>query len=381
MGCAVAAPSDWADTKAGTYSPTGFLASEKNAQPADNATDPIPTAAEINRKMASGFNLGNTFDGNHNRTDFGSIKPLIDLYRSAGMTHIRIPVTWMEEFANNLADSSGSLKKDHPRLKELEQTVDYCLEKGLVVMINAHHERWLKNKYDGSQSFKDRFNKLWTGIAEEFKNRSSNLIFEVLNEPEGNLGDWSHGLKPNDPLALSRTREVNQLGYAAIRRTGGSNATRIVVVAPNGQGNQSMFKQVYATRLDLPGEGKDPYLMVSVHTYDPWAFCGDNGKLTAQPPTESIRKPILDVAAHARRLGVPVNYGEFGVGRRERYDERNTDVVRNYYRTVRQTALSNGMSITPWDDRGWFGLVKPTVDGKFEFIFNIVPSMMRADRS
>ncbi|CAN5444723.1 glycoside hydrolase family 5 protein [soil metagenome] len=336
-----------------------------------------PTAIEINQKMATGFNLGNTFDGSQNSAEFTKVRPLIDLYRSAGMKHIRIPVTWMEGFTDNLADSSGNLNKKNPRLKQLEKTVDYCLKNGMVVMINAHHERWLKNNYDGSQSFKSRFSNLWTGIANEFKNRSSNLIFEVLNEPEGNLGDWNHALKPSDPLALTRTREVNQLGYDAIRRTGGSNSTRVVVVAPNGLGNQSMFKQVYPSRAELPGAGKDPFVMVSVHTYDPWVFCGDNGTLAAHPSDDEIRKPILEVAAHAAELGVAVNYGEFGVGRRERYEERDTDVVRNYYRTVRQTALSKNMSVTPWDDRGWFGLVKPTADGKFKFVFDIVPSMMR----
>ena len=336
------------------------------------------TALEINRKMATGFNLGNTFDNNLNPSEFEKVKPLIDLYRSAGMKHIRIPVTWMEGFdGDTLADPSGRLKATHPRLKQLERVVDYCLAKGMVVMLNTHHERWLKNGYDGSSAFKDRLSLLWTGIAQRFQNRSANLIFEVLNEPEGELGSWGGKVTPFDPLALAKTREVNLIGYRAIRATGGANRTRVILVAPNGQGNQSTLDRVYPTSDELPGGGKDRYLMVTVHTYDPWEFCGENGTLANRRSVEELQRPILKVAAHAKLLGVPVNYGEYGVGRRERQDERNTDVVREYYKTLRQTTLAHRMSNTPWDDRGWFGLVNRRADGRFEFVYDIVPTMMR----
>ncbi|MCG9893877.1 MAG: hypothetical protein MH204_00195, partial [Fimbriimonadaceae bacterium] len=45
------------------------------------------SAAEINAQMASGFNLGNTFDLQLNPTNRESIKPILDLYRSAGIKH------------------------------------------------------------------------------------------------------------------------------------------------------------------------------------------------------------------------------------------------------------------------------------------------------
>ena len=124
-----------------------------------------------------------------NPAEFEKVKPLVDLYRSAGMRHIRIPVTWMDGFnGDHLADKTGRLKAYHPRLKQLESVVDYCLDKGMVVMLNTHHEHWLKNGYDGSQTYRDRFSQLWAGIAERFKRRSPHLIFEILNEPEGCSG-------------------------------------------------------------------------------------------------------------------------------------------------------------------------------------------------
>ena len=70
---------------------------------------------------------------------------------------------------------------------------------------------------------------------------------------------------------------------------------------------------------------------------------------------------------------MPVNYGEFGVGRDANPSERNSNIVREYYRTMRLTCLSEKMSPTVWDDRGWFGLVNTNGNN---FLHNIVPNMM-----
>ena len=335
------------------------------------------TAAEVNRVLGTGFNLGNTFDVDGHSTKPADIKPLIDLYISAGMRHVRIPVTWGESIRGSaLADRQGKLNVRHPRLRELKTVVDYALSKGLYVIVNAHHERWLKEHYDGSAAYDQAFSNLWTGIAKQFKSRSQKLVFELLNEPEGTFGVWSGPVRPFDPQGLRYTRHIYEVGWRAVRKTSGANRTRIVMVGTNGQGNQSMLDDVYPGTESLPGGGKDPYLMVTVHTYDPWAFCGQDGSNTKWPGEAAIEKPIREVAAHARKLGVPVNYGEFGVGREKDQGERDTDLVRGYYRIVRQTAQSEGMSVTPWDDRGWFGLTARSEDGTYRFLHGIVPSMM-----
>jgi endoglucanase len=85
---------------------------------------------------------------------------------------------------------------------------------------------------------------------------------------------------------------------------------------------------------------------------------------------------MRDVAAHGRELGVPINYGEFGVGRDGNQPQRNTDLVRNYYRTVVQTALEEEMSSSVWEDRGWFGLIEGSLESGFNFKYNIVPYML-----
>ncbi len=142
-----------------------------------------------------------------------------------------------------------------PQLRMVKAAIDYGLEKDLYVVLNTHHEHWLKDNYDGSESFDTRFTNLWTDIANYFKDYSAKLIFEVLNEPEGAMGEWGGAILPTNTNGINLTRQINLVGYNAIRNTGGSNETRIIMVSPNGQGNQNQLDDVYPNKSILPGGG------------------------------------------------------------------------------------------------------------------------------
>jgi endoglucanase len=332
------------------------------------------SAAEVIDFMGTGFNLGNTFDFNLQSTNPTSIYPIIDMYYNAGMRHIRVPVTWMDGFGgNHLADASGNINFSHARFIQLKAVIDYAINKKMFVVLNAHHEHWLNNNYDGTAQYNNAFANLWTGISTHFKDYSHLLIFEVLNEPHGVFGDWNGGASPSSSAALVLTRQINKVGYDAIRITGGLNANRVVMVSTNGMGNHTQLDDVYPSMASLPGGGSDGYLSFHVHTYDPWAFCGQTGCNASWPGSNSIANSLRTVSNYAKTLNVPINYGEFGVGRDANASERNSNIVREYYRTMRLTCLSEKMSPTVWDDRGWFGLVSQ--DG-VSFVHNIVPTMM-----
>ncbi len=335
-----------------------------------------PTAAAVIQAMDGGFNLGNVFDNGAQSSDFNSNKQIIDLYKNGGMKHVRFPVTWVDSVnGSTLANGGGTVNFNHSRFVQLKQLIDYALSQGLYVVLNTHHEHWLKDNYTGSTSQDATFRTLWQSIANHFKDYPPQLIFEVLNEPEGAFGDWSPpGPLPTDGNSQQLTRKINLVGYNAIRGTGGKNTTRIIMVAPNAQGNQSMIDEIYPNKASLPGSGNDQYLAIQVHTYDPWGFCGQTGNNSNFPGTGTISGNIQAVANHASGLGVPINYGEFGVGRQTNQAERNTNTVRSYYSTVADKTLSLNMSYTVWDDRGWFGLVNGSNSG---FLYNIVPSMRK----
>ena len=332
----------------------------------------VPTAAAIIEEMDAGFNLGNTFDNGYNSTAFEDVAPIISTYKSAGMKHVRIPVTWMEGFGgDHLADENGNVNFSHSRFQALKKSIDYALDQGMYVVINAHHERAFKEHYDGSDAFNNKFSTLWKDIATYFGDYDYHLIFELLNEPEGAFGTWGGRVSPSNPTGIALTRQIAEVGVAAIRSTGGKNIERVVMIATNGQGNHTQIDDVYPTVNELPGDGNDAYISIQVHTYDPWEFCGQDGSNSAFPGTASIENSLRTVAAHGRMLGVPINYGEFGVGRNANRAERNTDLVRGYYQTVVRVAREEKMSTSVWDDRGWFGLVSGN-----DFVYNIVPTML-----
>lgn len=350
----------------------------------DNSTDPalteeieVPSAATIIEEMDAGFNIGNTFDNGANSTNFQDIAPLIVAYQNAGMKHVRIPITWMEGFGgNHLTDEEGHVDFENPRFLELKKVIDFSLDRGLYVVINAHHEREFKENYNGSDEFTTKFTNLWTDIATYFKEYDHHLIFELLNEPEGAFGVWGGAVSPSNPVGIQLTRQVMEVGVAAIRATGEGNIKRVVMIATNGQGNHNQIDEIYPSKNELPGDGDDEYISIQVHTYDPWSFCGQDGANSAYPGDASIANSLRSVAAHGRMLGVPINYGEYGVGRDGNQSERNTDLVRGYYHTIVTTAREEKMSTSVWDDRGWFGLVNGSPTSGYSFTYNIVPTML-----
>ena len=143
----------------------------------------------------------------------------------------------------------------------------------------------------------------------------------------------------------------------------------------NGWGNHSLLDDVYPTASALPGQGQDPFIVAHLHTYDPWEFCGQNGSNDAYPGASVIRNSINQALDHAASLGVSVSYGEFGVGRASNNALRDADVVREFYKVIAETTTARGASCTPWDDRGWFGLIEPN-GNTYRFLYNIVPNML-----
>ncbi|MEM8541475.1 MAG: cellulase family glycosylhydrolase [Pseudomonadota bacterium] len=327
--------------------------------------DKPATAKEVASKMGMGINLGNTFDRPIQPSDAHSVKQQITLFAEAGFPNVRIPVTWGDASMDQLIDEEGRLLKSSPRLQSLIQAVDHAIELDLFVIINMHHEDWLKQNITQTDTkLTQRFATAWQEIATLFADYDHRLMFEVLNEPDGAMGEVGTDVLPTDLAAQALTRKINLIGYEAIRSVPG-NETRIVLVAPNGMGNYAMAPVIYPTPDSLPGAGKDPYLMITLHTYDPWDFCGEDGNnsvfLDEAKPFEALQEKldaIVEATAEwAKSMPVGIHWGEFGVGRRNG-EQRDHDIVRLYYSYFPKKILEKNWGGTVWDDRGWYGISK-----------------------
>lgn len=331
-----------------------------------------PTAAEAVEQMGIGINIGNRYDlpkahpvnKGTDAPDYDA-KSHIDFIKEGGFKHVRIPVTWGMHFW------------ERPnQLKRVTEAVEHALNQGLWVMINTHHEFWLKDQYNGQTWLDDKFRELWSKIADHFKASSNKLVFEVLNEPEHNFGGNPPHCTPgevchdqvfaHDQQAIDRTRRINQVGYEAIRSV---SKTRVVFVSPNSQGNHALLRTVYPKKADLPSGGSDKQLAVTVHSYDPWDCCGpegDNSKCSASKDQGWKGMPDFDdLQKWSKNEGIPLHLGEYGVGRSfdsGKDHQRGEKIVNDVYWKVTRDALQRGISACAWDDHGDFA----TADGRYK---------------
>ncbi len=289
------------------------------------------TAQEAVKGMARGINIGNTMeppDGEGTWNNPPLQQRAFDDYKNAGFTAIRIPITWDKH-----TSTTSPYKVDSTWMNRVEQVVDWGLERKLFIIINAHHEAWLKDSTTPANIA--RFDSIWSQIAERFKNKSDSLIFEILNEPY--------------PMSAKNVNMLNAQVLKIIRQT---NPTRIVSFSGYMWSNSDQL--VTAAIPDT----SDKYLIGYYHSYDPYPF-GLNGGDTTNSVIFSVIKGKFDqVTAWSKKTGIPVILGEFGFTKSCAYNPRMYA-----YATVMDQALQHGVPAFVWDDGGNFGIYNRTTGG------------------
>src|SRR6476646_2654240 len=157
----------------------------------------MASPTDVVKRFGSGCNAGGLFEMQNHDTGANTVSPILKAMSDKGFKHVRIPVTWYPENLN------GTCRLDDPIfMKNLDNAVYYANYLGLGIILNCHFEAWFYDHYDGSQALKDKFWLLWQRIAKRYDNiKQIDLIFETLNELQGNLGDWNRN-NCNDPTAL-----------------------------------------------------------------------------------------------------------------------------------------------------------------------------------
>ncbi|RSM59871.1 cellulase [Actinoplanes sp. ATCC 53533] len=250
----------------GTASPSPGQSASTSPSASASASPSTPpqsgTAMATVAAMQPGWNLGNTFDAIPDETAWGNpltTQTLLHHVRSQGYNSIRIPVTW-----SNHHGPAPDYAIDPAWLNRIRQVVDWSLAEGLYVMINLHHDSWQWiNTYPGDRAgVLARYDALWTQLAAAFRDHSARLVFESINEPQftGTSGDAQ-----GDQLV----QELNADFVRLVRRSGGNNATRLLVLPTlHTSGEQARLDALTATFDQL----RDPNLAATVHFYGWWPF-------------------------------------------------------------------------------------------------------------
>lgn len=260
------------------------------------------TALEATRLMGNGINLGNTLEACDNNVGIKTNAPLsyethwgqpkttqamIDGMKAAGFDTIRIPVAWMTN-ATHLYEGDYTIDADY--MDRVEEVVRYARKAGMYVIINDHWDGGWYGMF-GSESAETRalameaYKGMWQQIAERFRDYSDYLIFESANEELGGRFDENSPLYCSDSVVTyltdderyALTNEINQTFVDVVRATGGNNATRFLLIA----GYSTDINQTCDDRFQMPKDTADSKLMVSVHYYDPWSYCGASSAASA----------------------------------------------------------------------------------------------------
>lgn len=125
-------------------------------------TDNIPpdstgmgsTAVQLAAKFKLGINIGNTLEAIGGETAWGNppvTQALIDKYKQAGFTAVRIPCSW-DQYVDQ---TTGKISDQW--LDRVKQVVQYCVNDSMYVVLNIHWDGgWLENNINKCTVFSKR---------------------------------------------------------------------------------------------------------------------------------------------------------------------------------------------------------------------------------
>jgi endoglucanase len=210
----------------------------------------------------------------------------------------------------------------------LDGLVAEAVKQDLNVILDEHdYERCT----DDTERCRRQLIAFWTQVGEHYKDAPSNVMFEMLNEPNRKMDAIWNGL-------IAEALPV-------IRK---SNPTRNVVIGPAFWNNISHLPQ-----LALPAG--DRHIIVTVHYYEPHRFTHQGARWTPEYVNVSgvtwgtpedyakIEKDFDAAQAWAQQHDRPILLGEFGA-----YDKAPQESRLKYTAAVARAAEKRGWAWTYW---------------------------------
>jgi len=335
------------------------------------------TSIELTRLMGNGTNLGNTFEAcDNNRGSFSAdpksyetywgqpvtTQAMLDAMKAAGFDTIRIPVAWM---TNATQLPKGDYTINPAYLARVKEVVDYARNAGMYVIINDHWDGGWWGMF-GSESQETRdfameaYTGMWTQIAAYFRDYSDYVIFESANEELGARFDEDSPIYCTDSVVsylpdfqrYALCNKVNQAFVDAVRATGGNNAERFLLIA----GYSTNIDQTCDMRFVMPKDTAEDKLLLSVHYYDPWSYCGasDAAGATAwgiKSDYEYMDTQLQKLTKFTQR-GIGVVIGEYGALPDDRGNIKANSLA--YHSRFLDLCDYYDLTSTLWDCSGMF---------------------------
>ncbi len=377
---------DWAEasfpvdggmrTFAWTYSKDGSGSSGDDAAWIDDIVFPAEDIAKPGEApFRRGVNLTNWLQtSSAGRIQFAKFtkQDLINI-KSLGCDVIRLPIN-----LHAMTGGGPDYTVDPLFYHFLDQIIDWAEDLELHLILDNHT---FDPAADTSTRIGDILVPVWAQMAQHYKDRSSCIYYEVLNEPHG-IPDatWNH---------------IQQRVIDAIRAV---DQKHTIIVGPAGWNgyNNLRYMPVY----------QDNNLIYTFHFYDPFMFTHqgaswvgpslvplagvpfpyDAARMPECPPelrgtwvqgslanyrndgtVKRVKELIDTAAAFQAQRQVPLFCGEFGV-----YIPNSNNEERIYwYNVVRNYLEEKGIVWTIWDYKGGFGLFEEGTGELFDYDLNV----------
>ena len=309
-------------------------------------------AFEMNERLGRGINMGNSFEAPTETAWGNPWKPsYFRMISELGFSHVRVPIRW-ETTERTMESSPYTINPEF--LDRIGEVVDSALRYKLHVIMNMHHHDAL---FEDPAAQKERFLSQWYQIADHFKDYPDSLLFEVLNEPHGNLTPpmW------NDYFAEA---------LAEIRKTNPSRLVLMGVAEYGGLGGIS--------ELELPA---DDHIILTVHYYNPFSFThqgaewvsGSNAWLgTEWLDTEADRESVESEFSYALQFSetndIPIHVGEFGA-----YSKADMASRERWTTYLARWFEAHGMSWAYWEFSAGFGIYDPATQ---QYVSGLVDAVL-----
>jgi endoglucanase len=283
------------------------------------------TAAEQCKNLGRGVNIigyDRAFWKDYTKGRFK--ESYFKMIKEAGFSNIRVNL-----YAFSHMDKT-SFQIDPKWLETLDWVVKKGLEAKLMVVLDMHEFTQMADDPIGK---KEMFLSVWRQLAPRYKDQPSQVIFELLNEP-------------NQKLTVDMWNDYLAEATAIIRKT---NPNRTLIIGPgNWNGIESL------STLKLPENDKN--IIVTVHFYHPMTFTHQGAPWSKETKdlsgikwmgTDEDKQLIdskLKVAADwSKANNRPIFLGEFGS-----YDKGDMDSRARYTAYVARTAEKLGFSWAYW---------------------------------